>query len=118
MGGIGGAIGFFLTRIWNNRDRQADRREREMAAKEAERSKQRDVLYESLKWFEGGIQRRSIGIAVVNTSWSAFLEFRPLWTEVFASQAVYLLTASDEGTKPHEHDNLRRIMELLVRAMS
>jgi hypothetical protein len=115
LAAIGAVIAFFLKRYWDNRDRQADRRERELAAKEAERSKQRDVLYESLKWFEGGTQRRSIGISVVNTSWSTFEEFRPLWTEVFANQAIYLLTASKQGTKAHEHDNLRRIMDLLLR---
>ena len=31
------------------------------------------------------------------------------------NQAIYLLTGSEQGTKPHEHDNLRRIMDLLVR---
>jgi len=118
LGAAGAVIAFFLTRYWNSRDRAADKRERAISEKEAERSKQRDVLYESLKWFEGGTQKRSIGIAVVNTSWNAFEEFRSLWIEVFANQAIYLLTASDQAEKPHEHDNLRRIMDLLVQQSS
>lgn len=104
----GAVIAFFLTRYWNNRDRRS-------AAAENDRLKQRDILYESLKWFEGGTQKRSIGIAVVNTSWNSYEEFRLLWIEVFLNQAIYLLTTSEEKTKLHEHDNLRRIMELLVR---
>jgi hypothetical protein len=105
-------------RYWAKRDRDADAREREQAAKDAERARHRDILYESLKWFEGGTQKRSIGIAVVNTSWPMFEEFRPLWVEVFANQAIYLLTVSDQKDKPHEHDNLRRIMEVVIREHS
>jgi hypothetical protein len=115
LAAIGGVIAFFLRRYWDTRDRKVADAARDLAAKEAERSKQRDVLYESLKWFEGRTQRRSIGISVVRTSWGAFEEFRPLWIEVFVNQAIYLLTGSKQGTKPHEHDNLRRIMDVLVR---
>jgi len=115
LGAIGGVIAFFLTRYWDKSDRDLAIRERAQAAKEADRAKYRDILYESLKWFEGKTQRRSIGIAVVNTSWDEFTEFRPLWIEVFANQAIYLLTGADEKEgKAHEHDNLRRIMEKLV----
>lgn len=114
LGALGATIGFALTRYWNIRDRRADQRERAEVARNADRAKQRDILYESLKWFEGGIQKRSIGIAVVNTSWTAFPEFQGLWIEVFVNQAIYLLSASDQKDKSHEHDNLRRIMELVV----
>ncbi|MFZ4699495.1 MAG: hypothetical protein ACOYMG_05555, partial [Candidatus Methylumidiphilus sp.] len=115
LSAFGASIAFFLKKYWDGRDRQADKKEREIAAKESEHLKQRDILYESLKWFEGGTQKRSIGIAVVNTSWNGYKEFRPLWIEVFLNQAIYLLTTSEEKTKFHEHDNLRRIMDLLVR---
>ena len=111
---IGAMIAFFLKRYWDQRDRQAELRERTQAAKEADRARHRDILYESLKWFEGGVQKRSIGIAVVNTSWRTFDEFRPLWIEVLANQALYLLTVSDQKDKLHEHDNLRRIMEMVI----
>lgn len=107
LAAIGAIIAFFLKRYWDKRDREADLRERSQA-------RHRDILYESLKWFEGGTQKRSIGIAVVNTSWGTFEEFRPLWIEVFANQAIYLLAASDQKDKPHEHDNLRRIMAVVV----
>src|SRR5262245_836670 len=84
---VGGVIGFFLIRYWDVRDKQA-------ATKEQNRANMRDVLYESLKWFEGGTQRRSVGIAVVNASWTEFKEFQPMWLEVFANQAIYLLSPS------------------------
>ncbi|HYN81705.1 MAG TPA: hypothetical protein VES88_09410, partial [Gemmatimonadaceae bacterium] len=87
LAALGAIIAFFLKRYWDKRDREADLRERAQAAKDADRARHRDILYESLKWFEGGTQKRSIGIAVVNTSWHTFDDFRPLWTEVFANQA-------------------------------
>jgi hypothetical protein len=114
LAGLGALVGYFLTRYWYNKDRSADQRERAQAAIAAEQSKLRDILYESLKWFEGGTQNRSIGIAVVKTSWKTFEDFQPLWLEVLANQAIYLLAASDQGTKAHEHENLRRIMNLAV----
>src|SRR5881227_3524498 len=66
---LGAVIGFLLRRYWAARDREIGIRERALAAKDAERAKLRDVLYQSLKWFEGGTQNRSVGIAVVRTSW-------------------------------------------------
>jgi hypothetical protein len=113
--GIGAVAAFFLTRYWNKRDRAADAKERVLAAQKAERDNQREILYDSLRWFEGHTQNRSIGIAVVNTSWNTFPEFQKLWAEVLVNQAIYLLTASKQGDKQHEHDNLRRIMDMLVR---
>lgn len=112
---IAATVAFFLKRYWDTRDRRAGERERAFAAKEAERVRLKDILYESLKWFEGGTQKRSIGIAVVKTSWDAYSEFRPLWTEVFVNQALYLLAASDSGSKTHEQENLGQILALLTR---
>jgi hypothetical protein len=108
LAAVGAAIGFFLKLYWDNRARKAEARDRE-------RLKQREILYESLRWFEGRTQKRSIGIAVVNASWSLFPEFQSLWIEVFANQAVYLLTGSKQGEKEHEHENLRRILDVLDR---
>jgi hypothetical protein len=118
LASLGAMIGFFLTRYWNTRDHAAEKLERVRASSEAERTNVRNILYESLKWFEGGTQRRSIGIAVVKTSWKAFEEFRALWLEVLVNQSIYLLTASKQERKPHEHENLRRMMELIVREKS
>ena len=108
---IGAVVGFFLKLYWDNRARKAEARDRE-------RLKQVEILYASLRWFEGRTQNRSIGIAVVNASWSLFPEVQPLWIEVFANQAIYLLTGSKQGEKEHEHENLRRILDVLVREHS
>jgi hypothetical protein len=112
---IAATIAFFLKRYWDTRDRKAGERERLFAAKEAERVRLKNILYESLKWFEGGTQKRSIGIAVVKTSWDAYSDFRSLWTEVFVNQALYLLAASDSGVKAHEQENLGQILALLAK---
>jgi len=115
LAAAGAAVGFFVKRYWDKRDRFAEEGARKIQARDAERQQQREILYESLKWFEGGTQNRSIGIAVVTTSWQAYPEFRELWIEVVANQAIYLLTGSKQGEKAHEHDNLRRMLGLLVR---
>jgi hypothetical protein len=104
LAGLGCIVGFMLTRYWSNKDRAHE-----------DRAKMRDVLYESLRWFEGGTQDRSIGIAVVNASWASFENFRPIWIEVFSNQAIYLLASSKQGTNAHEHHNLMRLINLLVR---
>lgn len=111
----GGVIGFCLKRYWDTRDKEAAEKSAELAALEERRTKERDILYGSLKWFEGGTQNRSIGIAVVNASWSKYPEFHHLWVEVFANQAIYLLAASKRDDKEHEQDNLRRLLDLLQR---
>ena len=115
LAAIGTAIGFFLKRYWDTRDREAAATRAEAAAIEERRTRERDILYGSLKWFEGGTQNRSIGIAVVNLSWSRYSEFHSLWVEVFANQAIYLLAASKRDDKEHEQDNLRRLLDLLQR---
>lgn len=83
---ISGAIGFFLTRYWNRRDQRQERewrlreqeaqaREVQRAAQETARSRFREVLFESLRWFEGKTQKRSIGTSIVEVSWKDYPEF-------------------------------------------
>jgi hypothetical protein len=75
-------------------------------------------VYESLKWFEGETQKRSIGIAVVEAGWKRGREFRPMWTRVLANQAIYLLVEQTQQGHPegtaHERHNLARIMTFLI----
>lgn len=129
LAGIGGLLAFFLTRYWNARDRRQERewrareqemqtREAERAAIEASRARFREVLFESLRWFEGKTQRRSIGISIVEASWDEYPELRPIWRGVLVNQAVYLLTVSEQKEKLPEIANLRRIMAVLVREAS
>ena len=67
LASIGAVTAFLIKRYWDIQDR-------EYAAKEADRLKYRGILFDSLKWFEGRTQKRSIGIAVVNASWDSFEE--------------------------------------------
>lgn len=70
-------------------------------------------LFDSLDWFSGKTQRRSIGIAVVKANWDAYKALRPTWLSVLVSQAIYLLKESESHHKSHEHANLYAIMDLV-----
>lgn len=83
------------------------------------------MLLESLKWFEGGIQKRGIGVAIINGNWEEFEDLRATWISVLVSQAVYILSKSYEieDRKPkflpeHEFLNLERILALLKKGLS
>ena len=70
-------------------------------------------LFDSLDWFSGKTQRRSIGIAVVRANWDAYDALRPTWLSMLVSQAIYLLKESESHHKSHEHANLYAIMDLV-----
>jgi hypothetical protein len=73
-------------------------------------------LVEGLKYFDGGIQERSIGIGLIEAYWKGFPRLQEVWTSVLANQAVYILSKLEEkATLPkHEVVNLRRAIRLLV----
>ena len=82
----------------------------------------KSLLLDSLKWFEGGIQKRGIGISIIDGHWeeSQFSDLRATWVSLLSSQAVYILSKSyeEEKGKPillpeHEFLNLERIIKLL-----
>jgi hypothetical protein len=73
-----------------------------------------ELLLESLRWFEGGTQPRSIGIALVESKWDHHKEFRRRWTSILVNQAIYLLTRKKGRDAIHERANLYRIMKLLI----
>ncbi len=66
----------------------------------------------ALESFSGGTQNRSIGISIIEGNWDERKELRKVWVSILHSQAIYLLTQS-ENDKAHERDNLDRIMNLL-----
>lgn len=72
-------------------------------------------LFDSLDWFSGKTQRRSIGIAVVKANWEAFDALHSTWLSVLVSQAIYLLKESKSHHKSHEHANLYAIMNLVLK---
>jgi hypothetical protein len=86
---------------WKERDSRANRQAK---------------LLESLKWFEGGIQNRAVGIAVIEGHWIDYPELRPTWVSVLISQAVYIISKPEKTIPQHEVRNLHRILSLLERA--
>jgi hypothetical protein len=93
------------------------------------RQKEREMFYRALDWLSGGTQRRSLGIAAIESLWtypsfrSRLSRSRPatpssrfvdLSIPVLANSAVYLLLAKDQRLKAHELKNLERIMRLLT----
>jgi hypothetical protein len=81
---------------------------------ERQASRMEDRLFDALSWFEGGTQKRSIGIAVVEGYWSKLPAYRGTLIPLLANQAIYLLSESDTGTD-HERNNLERMMRLILR---
>jgi len=82
---------------------------------EHRREQSRQHLLESLKWFGGETQPRSIGIAVVEANWDRHDFMRPYWTAVLSTQAIHLLSRSKEENSRVEESNLSRIMAILTR---
>src|SRR5262249_47517840 len=75
-------------------------------------------LVESLRYFEGGTQHRSIGISMIEAYWRDFPRLRSVWRSVLSNQAIYVLSkVIKEGEIPlHEADNLSRIYSMLETA--
>ncbi len=128
LGALGGLAAVLIQRYWHRRDdnrahsraaedrRHAEQRlehERQLARESAERDKYLSHVLDSLRWFEGKTQRRSIGIGIVEGNWSRFPEIQSTWTAVLTNQAVYLLCESGQDDAQHEISNLHRIMALL-----
>lgn len=110
VGVLGGITGILIQRLWQRRDE-------ERAAQRAERDRLQAHVLDSLKWFGGGTQKRSIGIAVIEGSWATFPYLQPTWISVLANQAVYLLAQAKKlADDALEQENLRRIMALLSEA--
>lgn len=82
--------------------------------KSLEEQKTKEQLFNALKWFEGGVQKRSIGISVIEAHWQTYKDLKPVWITLLTNQAIYLLTESSERDNDVERDNLDRIMNLIL----
>ncbi len=143
-GWIFGLILFVLQDQSRQRDRREDQKNRirerknERTSRDKEREKERDdrareriedILVTSLSYFEGGTQKRNVGIALIEAHWDneRCQHLRPMWRFILMNQATYLLTKFDEknvhqspasGSRDdylplHEVANLSRIKYLL-----
>jgi hypothetical protein len=98
-------LGTLIVLTWNIIDRSRSSFEERM-------SKATDFL-------TGGTQKRSAGIATISSSRKRLARHREVaWRTaiilLLCTQAIYLLEQSDEGDRPDEILNLRRIVELLI----
>jgi hypothetical protein len=75
-------------------------------------------LFESLKWFERGTQKRGIGLSIIEGNWEDVQVLHPTWTAVLVAQAVYLVAEKPKKKEltAHELENRRRVCSLLKRA--
>lgn len=80
-----------------------------------DRAQQRDeqLLQTTLSFFDGGTQKRSLGIAMIEGVWRKRADYVTIFAPVLVNQAIYLLRVSDESTQAHEERNLIRILRLL-----
>ena len=81
---------------------------------ERKRSRRDANLFQAFQYFDGGTQRRNIGIAIIEGLWQEAPHLQGLFVPLLANQAIYLLTASEQSEARHEQDNLRRIMGLVT----
>jgi hypothetical protein len=109
LGVAGGIGGILVQRWWQRQDKRLD-------AERSQRDRLQSHVLDSLKWFEGRTQKRSIGISVIEGNWAAFPELHLTWISVLTNQVVYLLAESEEGDSLNELANLDRMMDLLSQA--
>lgn len=81
---------------------------------ERRRQRDTDLLLKTLRYFEGGTQKRNIGIGLVEGIWSKEEKHRPVIIPVLVNQFVYLLLQSNSKEVIHEERNLIRIAQLLM----
>jgi hypothetical protein len=101
--------GFALYQFKTNREDQ------EKARREAQSAKKKELLFNALRWFEGGTQSRSIGIAVIKTYWEDkdSEDFRRVWISLLIDQATHIMKRSKGQDSQTESANLDHIIGLL-----
>jgi hypothetical protein len=96
----GGWIVALVTLLLGYRERQA--------AREEER------LGKTLDYFDGGSQKRSIGISLLEGVWLKNSRYHPVLAPLVANQIVYLLLSTDSHD-PHNERNLIRLLDIFAR---
>ena len=97
---------------WNATRKDTAKRNREL-----DQAAQRAKLVEALQWFEGGTQKRTIGLALMEGNWEAYVDLHDTWRLILATQAAYLASKfADNDLSVHEGQNLEQIKRLLLRS--
>jgi hypothetical protein len=79
---------------------------------ERSRAREEERLGRTLDYFDGGSQRRSIGISLIEGVWVKKRRFDDIIVPLVANQVVYLLL-STESRDPHNERNLVRLVMTL-----
>ncbi len=77
------------------------------------RQKSEELFLTGLQFLEGGSQRRNLGIAAMELSWTN-KRYRRIITSIFVGVASYLLLESKQKDAAHELKNLYRVMKILT----
>jgi hypothetical protein len=77
------------------------------------RQKADELILAGLQYLEGGSQKRNLGIAALELSWSSS-RHRIVIARLLVGVALYLLLESKQEDAAHEIENLRSIMKLLT----
>jgi hypothetical protein len=108
-----------VQRRWHQRDQDRLRsqmlEEREHQRQAAERGQYLGHVLSSMEFLEGGTQKRSVALAVIEANWNRFPDLQDMWISALTNQAVYLLCESNRGNAAHELANFHRIIRLLQR---
>ncbi len=67
---------------------------------------------ETLQYFTGGTQKRSVGIALVEGVWRYKPQYLNILVPVISNQIVYLLLVTDSKDEVHEERNLIRLLNI------
>ena len=79
----------------------------------------RQQYSQALDYFDGGTQRRNIGISILTSLWDHELAkrhpnvYRKSCALLFCNQCLYILRDGGNRFKRHEQDNLRRMLRTL-----
>ena len=80
---------------------------------ERRQAREEERLGKTLDYFDGGSQRRSIGISLIEGLWIKKRRFHDIIVPLIANQIVYLLL-STESHDPHNERNLVRLIMILT----
>lgn len=81
--------------------------------KERVQFRREERLQETLQYFTGGTQKRSVGIALIEGVWNLHPEQMKVLIPVVSNQIVYLLLTTDSKNEAHEERNLVRLVSLM-----
>lgn len=76
------------------------------------------AVLNALSYFEGGTQKRNIGISQYVSIWNEkdFESYKGIFLDTFYGQVVYIFSGGKNRFKVHELVNVSRMMELLIKA--